>query len=101
MRWPRQIETNEPSPHQATEHPWCPLAHYFPPTDLTSEVGSRGGRQPHQLGKTSPLIGSWVLSPAGWYRAANSTRGEFPGKMGFPLLFLKDTPVGLRFLESL
>lgn len=27
--------------------------------------------------------------------------GSSPGKMGFPLLFSEDTPVGLRFLESL
>lgn len=83
MRWPRQTETDEPRPHQATEHPWFPLANDFPPTDLASEAGSWGWRRAGShhaappAGEDFPSHREPGVSPAGWHKVAKSSGGEF------------------------
>lgn len=67
MRWPRQIETNEPRPHQATEHPWCPLAHYFPPADFSLRSWELGweAASPAGIDLTSPREPDTITSKLG------------------------------------
>lgn len=98
MRWPRETETGEPRPHQATEHLRSPLAIYLPPTDLASELGSWGGRQAgvhpavSPAGETlSPLTGSTVLSPAEQYKAGISGRGAASRENKFSTASLQKT----------
>ena len=108
MRWPRQIETEEPRQHQATEPPWSPVANYFPPTDLASEAGSWDRRWAGVHHATSPAGEDFTShrEPGAVLQQVDTKSQTVaeespPGKTGFPLLSLEDISVGLRFPENL